>query len=287
MFSHTGVKRMQLTDTITYTIPVSLADAYRGHKTIVRTHDPPEITTKFSDAVPEGLCHIRLLSLDGDIDDLKDWAPGIPIDLVIRDPRRELPLLYRYAPLLPTHPLRVSVPLVPGFGAVVKLAVSLNFSVTVEGGQPDQSLTGEMMQIAGYYLHRATVTEPIEFFHSLFLAFYHRDPVTLWAIQEEDPLLVRYVTDSGEETMPGRLAEGEHNQGFSSFMQELQNEIATGKGECAGCGFLMNCLGYFKWPRKEYHCDGVKALMRTLLDAAGELRRDVASFQPRSEGDPS
>jgi hypothetical protein len=278
---------MPLTDTVTYTIPVSLADAYRGHKTIVRTHDPSEITTKFSDAVPEGLCHIRLLSLDGDIDDLKDWAPGIPIDLVIRDPRRELPLLYRYAPLLATHPLRVSVSLVSGFGAVVKLAASLNFAVKVEGGQPDQAVTGEMLQIADYYLHRTTVTEPIEFFHSMFLAFYHRDPVTLWAIQEEDPSLVRYVTDQGEEMMSGRFAEGGTNREFSSFTRELQEEIANGQGECAGCEFLTNCRGYFKWPGREYPCDGVKALMRTLLDAAGELRRDVASFQSRSEGDPS
>ena len=278
---------MQLTDTITYTIPVSLTDAYRGRKTIVRTHDPSEITTKFSDAVPEGLCHIRLLSLDRDIDDLKDWAPGIPIDLVIRDPRRELPLLYRYAPLLATHPLRVSVPLVSGFGAVVKLAASLNFAVKVEGGQPDQAVTGEMLQIADYYLHRTTVTEPIEFFHSMFLAFYHRDPVTLWAIQEEDPSLVRYVTDQGEEMMSGRFVEGGTNREFSSFARELQEEIANGQGECGGCEFLTNCLGYFKWPRREYHCDGVKALMGALLDAAGELRRDVASFQSRSEDDPS
>jgi len=278
---------MPVTDTITYSIPVSLTDAYRGHKTIVRTHDASEITTKFSDAIPEGLCHIRLLSLDGDIEHLKNWAPGVPIDLAIREPRRELPLLYRYAPLLSAHPLRVSVPLVPGFGAVVRLAASLNFAVKVEGGQPDQALTGEMLQIVGYYLHRTTVTEPIEFFHSLFLSFYHRDPLTLWTIQEEDPSLVRYVTDSGEETMTGRLAERETNQGFSSFMQELQDEIATGKGECAGCGFLMNCLGYFKWPRREYPCNGIKALMGVMLDAAGELRRDVASFQPRSEGEPS
>jgi hypothetical protein len=278
---------MQLTDTITYTIPVSLADAYRGHRTIVRTHDPSEITTTFYDGIPERLRHIRLLSLDGDIEDLKDWAPGIPIDLAIRDPRRELPLLYRCAPLLSTHPLRVSVPLVPGFGAVVKLAASLNFAVKIEGGQPDQELTGEMLHIARYYLHRTTVTEPIEFFHSLFLAFYHRDPLTLWAIQEEDPSLVCYVTDQGEEMMSGRFAEGETNQGFSLFTRELQEEIASGQGECAGCEFLMNCLGYFKWPRREYPCDGVTALMRTLRDAAEELRRDVASFQSRSEGNPS
>ena len=276
-----------MTDAITYTIPVSLTDAYRGQKTVIRTFDPAEVTAKFPDAVPGELCHIRLLSLDGAIEELGTWAPGIPLDLVIRDPHQDLPLLYRYAPLLSTHPLRVSVPLLPGFSAVAKLASSLNFAVKVEGGQPDQALIGELMQLARYYLHRTTVTEPIEFFHSLFLAFYHRDPVTLWVIQEEDPSLVCYVTDSGEEILPGRLAGVETRQGFSSFMLELQDDIRARRGECAGCEFLMNCFGYFKLPRRDYCCDGIKTLMRALLDAVEELRRDLASFNSRSEGKPS
>lgn len=276
-----------LKDTITYSIPVFLAETYQGHKTIIRTNDPSEILTKFSDAVPDGLCHIQLLSLDGAVEDLKDWVPGIPIELVIRDACRDLPALYRCAPLLATHPLRVSVPLMQGFGAVVKLAISLNFAVKVEGGQPDQALTGDLLEIARFYLHRTTVTEPIEFFHSLFLAFYHRNPVTLWAIQEEEPLLFRYVSDRGNEMNCGRLAERETDNEFSVFSRELQDEIASGQGECAGCEFLMNCLGYFKWPRREYRCDGVKTLMCTLKEAADELRRDVASFHSRREGEPS
>jgi len=274
-------------DRITYNVPVSLMDAYRERKMIVRTYDPSEITKIVSDAVPDGLSYITILSLDGVIDDLKDWVPGIPIDLVVRDPHEDLPLLYRYAPLLSAHPLRVSVPLVPGFGAIVKLAASLNFSVKVEGGQPDQALSEEMLRIAHYYLHRTTVTEPIEFFHSLFLAFYQQDPVTLWAIQEEDPSLVRYVNDQGVETMSGRLAGMEISQGFTSFAQELRGELTSGKNQCAGCEFLMNCDSYFKWPRNDYRCDGVKVLMQTLRDAAAELRRDVASLPSRCKGEPS
>jgi hypothetical protein len=275
------------TDTITYSIPVSLAETYRGQKTIIRASDPSEIMTKFSDAVPDGLCHIRLLSLDGAVEDLKGWFPGIPIELVIRDTCRDLPALYRCSPLLATHPLRVSVPLVPGFGAVVKLGTSLNIPVKVEGAQPDKEMFGELLEIARYYLHRTTVTEPIEFFHSLFLAFYHRNQVTLWAIQEEEPLLFRYITGRGNEMNCGRLAERETDHEFSVFSRELHDEIASGQGECAGCEFLMNCLGYFKWPRREYRCDGVKALMNTLKEAADELRRNVASFRSRKEGESS
>ncbi len=262
-------------------------DAYRERKTIVRTYDPSEITKIVSDAVPDGLSYVTILSLGGAIDTLKDWVPGIPIDLVVRDPHEDLPLLYRYAPLLSAHPIRVSVPLVPGFGAIVKLAASLNFSVKVEGGQPDQALTEEMLRIAHYYLHRTTVTEPIEFFHSLFLAFYQQDPVTLWAIQEEDPGLDRYVSDQGVETMAGRLAGVEIPHEVSSFVRRLRSELPAEKDECAGCEFLVNCQGYFKWPRSEYRCEGVKTLLRTLRDAAGELREDLASIRADREGEPS
>lgn len=271
----------------TYNIPINLADAYRGRKTVIRAADPSDIAKTFPGAVPDGLCYFRILSLDGHIDDLKNWGPGIPLDLAIRDPQEDLPLLYRYAPLTSTHPVRVSVPLEPGFGAVVKLAVSLNFAVKVECGQPDQALTDEMLLMAEYYLHRTTVTEPIEFFHSLFLALYHRTPVTLWTIQEEDPFLFRYVTDQGEETMTGRLAGLETGRGGAPVAENLCRGPVIETGECAGCQFVMNCRGYFKWPRREYRCDGVKSVMGTLREAAEELRRDVASFQSRSGGDPT
>jgi hypothetical protein len=268
-------------DCITYDIPVSLMDAYRGRTTIVRSGDPSEITQMMSDGIPEGLSCIRILSPDGSIDDLKGWVDGMPIDLVIREPREDLPVLYRYAPLLSAHPLRVSVPLVAGFGSVVKLAASLNYAVKVEGGQPDESVCGELLRIAHYYLHRATVTEPIDFFHSLFLAFYKQDPMTLWAIQEEDPQLFRHIADSGEETMAGRLAGMAVDPGITSSMDRIGEGHAAGKNGCDGCQFLANCRGYFKWPRKEYCCDGVKMIMSTLRDAADELRRDVASYYSR------
>lgn len=276
-----------MTDSIIYNIPVSLMDAYRERKTIVRAHDPSEITKIVSDAVPDGLSYVTILSLGSSIDNLRDWVPGIPINLVVRDPLDDLPLLYRYAPLLSAHPIRVSVPLVPGFGAIVKLAASLNFSVKVEGGQPDQALAEEMLRIAHYYLHRTTVTEPIEFFHSLFLTLYQQDPVTLWAIQEEDPELNLFVTDLGVETMAGRFAGVEMPQELSSFVLRLRRELPAEKDECAGCEFLVNCQGYFKWPRSGYRCEGVKTLLRTLRDAAGELRKDLATFDAGREGELS
>ena len=269
---------------ITYDIPVSLIAAFARRRKIVRSHNPTEIAESVGNEDLAGLSFVKLLSLNGKIDSLMGWGNAIPVELVVSDTCRDLPLLYRYAPLLADHPVRVSIPLAPGFGKVVRLAISLNFAVKLEGGQPDAPLVEDLQRIASFYLHQATVTEPIEFFHSLFLAFYHQEPINLWTIQEEDPALVRYITDTGEETMPGRLAGMEVPGDFSTFVQEIQKGPAGEGGECAGCEFFGHCRGYFKWPLREYRCDGVKALLRTLRSAAEELRIDIASFHAPERG---
>jgi hypothetical protein len=270
---------------ITYDIPVSLMDDYRGRKTVVRSCDPSDIVARITVQDLADISYIKLLSLNGEIEGLMAWGGEIPVDLVVSDPYRDLPLLYRYAPLRGSHPIRVSVPLLPGFGNVVKLAVSLNFAVKLEVGQPGESLFDELQRIARFYLHQATVSEPIEFFHSLFLAFYHRDPVTLWSIQEEDPSLVRHVTEQGVETMAGRFSGMEVEEDSIPCLCGLENRSSADASECAGCEFLRNCMGYFKWPLREYRCRGVKELMRTLWSAAEEARADFASYRPPVEGE--
>ncbi len=166
---------------------------------------------------------------------------------------------------------------------MVKLAVSLNFAVKLEGSQPEPELTEEMLHIARYYLHQGTVSQPIEYLHSMFLAFYREDPITLWAIQEEDPSRIRYITDQGEETISKRSAGVELKRNLTTFVREFKDELVAEKGECCGCRFLDNCSGYFKWPRREYRCDGIKALFHALKDAADELRRDLASFHGEAQ----
>lgn len=267
---------------ITYDIPVSLIADFGRRRKIVRSHDPTEIVENVGNE--DLVSFVKLLSLNGKIDSLMGWGNAIPVELVVSDTCRDLPLLYRYAPLLADHPVRVSVPLAPGFGKVVRLAISLNFAVKLEGGQPDAPLLDELQRIASFYLHQTTVSEPIEFFHSLFLAFYHQEPITLWTIQEEDPSQVRYITDTGEETMPGRLAGMKVPWDFSTFLQDIRKGPPGEGGECAGCEFLRHCLGYFKWPLRAYRCDGVKALLRTLQGAAEELRTDIASFHAPGGG---
>ena len=56
------------------------------------------------------------------------------------------------------------------------------------------------------------------------------------------------------------------------------------EGECCECEFFAHCGGYFKWPRKDYDCSGVKTLFRTLRDASAALRHDLNAFTAARKG---
>jgi len=272
-----------LTKSIVYNIPATRIEAYRGRHLIVRSPDPSEVLQRLAQEDLERLAYLQILGAGGSIAPLLRWGPSIPVDLVVQNIEADLPLLYRYAPLPADRPVRVSVPVVPGFSKVVKLALSLNFAVKLEISQPEPALIEELLRVATLYLHQSTVSQPVEFIHSIFLGFYNRNPVTLWAIQEEDPDLFRYVTDLGEETLSRRFSGVELKYGVASFIKEFTAALLSEKQECGNCAFYESCAGYFKWPRREYRCDGVKALFRTLQTAAEELRADLAAFDTPGE----
>ena len=129
------------------------------------------------------------------------------------------------------------------------------------------------------YLRDPTASHPIEYFHSMFFAFYHEAPVTLWEIREKDPAYFRYVTDRGEETIAGHPCETPPEVDLSAFPEQFGAALSEEEnGECAGCEFFTNCGGYFKWPRRDFRCDTMKHLFRILKDAAAELKKDEAAF---------
>jgi hypothetical protein len=268
---------------VIYNIPASLREAYRGHQRIIRCHNPRELLEGFLEQDLKDLTGIQLLLPTDAVDELRDWGYAIPVDLVLLDPQRDFPSLYQHSELLASHPVRVSVPVVPGFSKAVKLAVSLNFAVKLEVTQPDPILIGEMATVLDFYLRHSNVAQPIDYFHSLLLAFYQNECVTLWDIQEEDPALFRYVTDQGEETLSARFAALASSGDIDSLVQGLKRGLLAEGSECHSCEFLAHCGGYFKWPRREYRCDGVKTLFRTLRDAAGELHADLANLPAAAE----
>jgi hypothetical protein len=275
------------TDVPTYSIPVALVDEHPGQHVIVRARDPTEVVARVGEASISRLVYIQLLAPDADVGALAQWGKGVPVDVVLGDPVAEYPLLYRVAPLCEHHPVRVTVPVVAGFSKAVKLAVALHLAVRLEfARQPDAGLIEELAGVLDLYLHRPTVSQPVEPFHSLLLCLYGREPTTLWSIQEEDSHDARYITDDGEETLSARFRGAALGAEVGEFVRDRQRELLAGPSECARCQWWQPCRGYFKWPQTDYACDGVKRLFRTLWDAAEQLRADVAAAAAAPGGSP-
>lgn len=273
---------------LVYQIPVSKLAAYRGQDLIVRAGQPSEFASEIGANDLDNLVYIQLGALPDNADGLIQWirdlgAEGLAIDLHLSDPAKNFAHLYRYVELLANHPVRVSIPVATDFEKAVKLAVSLQFAVKLQVGQPTPVLIGPLTRLLDDYLHRSTVAQPVEFFHSLLFGLLRSQPADLWAIQEEDPALVRYVDDQGRERPPGELAESELGADPDAFVERWLDGLVAEGTECAECPYARTCRGYFKWPHRGYDCAGVKTIFQALTEAALELGSDLAQV-PSSTG---
>lgn len=260
-----------------YDIPPHLLSARRQGFWVVRTREPASLAATLATEDLDRVAAVRLLSLEADSEALNAWAPGLPIELVMADPAGEYPLLYRHTNLLDNHPVRAVVPVRTGFLKAIKVAVSLDFAVRLEVEQPEPALIDELVATLEFYLHQPTVAQPIEFFHGALLGFYHDDPLPLWAVLDEDPRYLRHVADDGSESLYGRLAGSDRSAAVEPDAELdvwIERALATAE-DCRNCEFLRSCGGYFKWPRRDYDCAGVKRLFGQLRAAAMELRCDL------------
>ncbi len=260
-------------------VPVEQIPRYPNQRLIVRTRDPARLPAALAAEDPERIVGARLLSLDADSEPLHAWGAGLPLELVVSDPATEFPLLYRHTHLLENHPVRVAIAVRPGFAKAVRLAVALDFAVRLEVGQPDSVLIEELVEVLRFYLRQPTVAQPIEFFHGALLGFFHEEPAPLWVVLDENPQeqrLVNDVNDDGTEDLPGRLAGTGITLAADAGLDEWMEQALAADDECQRCEFLQSCGGYFKWPRRDYDCAGVKRLFGELRDAAAELRQDLS-----------
>ena len=266
---------------VTYNIPAHLFDSYQGRKVIVRSDNPNELVIYLSRANLENVLYAQLSSLTAelDLDPLLSWNCALPIDVLVRNPAAEYPLLYHFSRFLDKHPVRFSIPVKKGFAKAVRLALALGFSVKLEVGQPDVCLIAEMAEVLDLYLHRSEVSQPVEYFHSTFLSFFHqRQFPNLWFVQEEDPEHFRFITNEGVETVSPRFGEIDLRE-LKLIVGAQQTASTLNESECDGCEFFETCGGYFKWPNREFDCEGIKMLFSRLNLAAEELRNDLVSFQ--------
>jgi hypothetical protein len=252
------VAQAQIVTSPVYNVPAKLIDRYRGRDVIVRSSSPPELveSLRYADVT---IRFIQLSATTADTSCLENFAPGIPLDVVLDDVA-QYERLYSYANLRDSHPVRITIPVVPGFSKAVKLAISLQYAVKLALQQPDTGLLAEVESVLDVYLHRGVVNQPIEFFQSLLLSFYREEPVSLWEITETDPAVVRYVGEDGS---------------------VVDVDLNTQTRECHECEFLNRCRGYFKFPNRDYKCDGVKRLFQTIATAAHEVKADLASYESK------
>lgn len=258
-----------------YNVSLNRLPDGRTEPLIVRASEPAALVATLAAEDPARIVAVQLLSLAADSEPLNAWAPGLPVELVMTDPAAEFPLLYRHVNLLDQHPVRVAIPVQPGFAKAIKTATALNFAVRLEPGQPEPALIEELATVLEFYLHQPTVAQPIDYFQGALLGFYHQEPTPLWLVLDEDPDGLRYIADDGAESLYGRLAGVDITAAPDAGLASWIDQVLAVSEECRACEFRQNCGGYFKWPHRDYDCAGVKRLFRTLRDAADELRRDL------------
>jgi hypothetical protein len=261
-----------------YNVPFELVSSPNYGEVIVRSSDPGELLECSKKLPPEKLAGIQLMSLRGDVGALWDIDRTVPVELVLSDIQQDFPLLYKFRGLKVSHPIWVEIPASPGLGKASRVAAALGFGVSFQATQPHPDVVAEMAAVLDFFLHNSTVTAPIEFFSGLLAAFLHDRATTIWRIQNEDPQMHRYVTESGDlllsKRLPGLLLP-EKNE---SFLQDLKMDLLSEMGECSACEFFAHCSGYFKLPERNYSCKDIKELLNVLKDASAELGRDLGKY---------
>lgn len=266
-----------MTHLATYNVPLALIDSYPNRRLIIRATDPSAVVETLSPQHLDNLVALQLLDISAGLDVLDGWNRGLPIEMVLQNPAGDTMKLYRLCRLQRSHPVRVVLPIVTGFGNAARVASFLHLPVKLEGTPPEPELMEEFSATLDFFLHNKAVSQPIDYFAGLLTAVLHKQPLTLWELQEEDPAIVRYVTDDGAETI-ARPPFSDRKEDLDTFRFELTKRVLEPEAECASCDFFLNCGGYFKWPTPSYSCAGVKGIFQRVRDAAYELQDDLSLY---------
>ncbi len=132
-------------------LTASLAEEFSDGSFIVIVQTSGEFSRWLRDPLPgaEGL------QVEGLIGDPEVWALAaqgtvpIPLDVVLDDPASEFSALYRLVDVRIVRPVRVTIPVRPGFFKALCLAASLQLPVRLLPGQPSAELLAELTAAAG------------------------------------------------------------------------------------------------------------------------------------------
>ena len=258
-------------------LPASLAGLTDRGAFVVVVRDAT-LFTHWLAADDAALQWIEVHDLLGDDDVWRTAArlvSDIPIDVVVGDPGQEYALLYRLVDARNVRPIRVTIPVRPGFLKALRLAASLQLSVRLLPGQPAAAVQGELEEAVEFYLRDSMVEAPFEYFHSALVAMQTGEPGNLWYALEEDPATYLRLDEKGVPEIQSRQPGGNPERYVRDHVASV-----TDTGECRDCRWLGFCGGYFKLPDPEYSCDGVMRIFDILQRASDELHEDLAGLPP-------
>ncbi len=270
---------------LVYHLPLSLWSNFRTQRVVLQAETTSELVEHWLPDAGSRVEYAQVLSPQGGAAARLPEDPSFPLDLYLHNPSEELGVLYEYSPLLRNRPLRISLPLVPGFSKAVKLAAALGYAVRLLPLQPDESLRQELLESLAFYLHHHSVKQPVEFFQGVLRAFFQGGSLTIWQVLEEDPSQDRYVTPDGRDTPGQRLGLLPPETPAETMISVSLEALRVEGLECAGCEYRQVCQGYFKWPDREYQCQVPRAVFAALRQAAGELAAEVAVAGHTREGE--
>lgn len=256
----------------TYHIPSSMISNYSTEMVIIRSEDPSELVRTVERVGRSRIEYVQLTGAHPDPAPLSHLEPTILVEIALEDPQKEAEYLHLYCNAVFSNPIRVLINTSPGFLTAVERAISLRTESRLTVHQPDEALVRELEYALDLYLHSAEVEVPVDFFHSLLVAFC-RDNLDdcLWRIQREDPERDRYVLDSGSIVISPRLPI-EISGRPEDFLDDYRFEIMAQQGECSVCRYFTQCVGYFKFPDRAYSCKAIQRIFSKLKGAANEIK---------------
>jgi hypothetical protein len=276
-----------MSDSAIYTVALPWLDKYADRLLVPRSSDLRALDSAVSQWEGEGALLHAQVSLPAENASCAQSLPdGLPIDLILPGPEA-YPQLYEWAEFGRDRPIRITVPMRPGFSRAVRLALSLDFAVKMTGHSIPDNLASETQQVLQHFLHHPAVSQPVDFLSGLLSAFCGRETRTLWEIQEEDPALFRYIGEAGAEECAPSMDADSCAATPAELFARYQSAVETAGGECVGCEFFDVCRGFFKWPDGRRGCANERAMLKTLQIAASELRREMAASDTEPEKDAS
>ena len=162
----------------------------------------------------------------------------------------------------------------PGVASAVRIAIALGMAVKLAFPPRAAYAWSELDDVLDFYLHGRFVGQPVEPFHSLLQAAFHRRRENVWRVQDEDPACVRFVSGQGQPTLPSRFECQADVRLDKRFVARWRAAAASPGSACCDCRFQSDCCGYFLWPDPSTQCDALP-LWNRIAQAAVQLTDDL------------